>query len=223
MFSNLPECMCVWAGVCVCMFTLAGHCIRCQLITLVTLAEERTDEIVAEVLTGTLHITFIYIWKKNKQTHVWHVWVWHRSSCVHQFEVKLVQNTIWSAVYATVLAHCRWVGSSRIPFNSSGKPRHTKSATWSTFNLCLPLWSSKVKFPTPSIFISIFTVQRSALLYWRPVVVTCMFVPLETESKNMLFYVDPAFRLGNTHTCIHSEGQINSEMCPCQYQSHIVT
>lgn len=49
-----------------CVFTLAGDCVLCQLIALVTLAEEGTDEIVAEVLTGTLHLTFAHIWEKQK-------------------------------------------------------------------------------------------------------------------------------------------------------------
>lgn len=58
--------MCVCASACtyVYLFTLAGDHVLCQLIALVTLAEEGTNEIVAVVLTGTLHITLIHIWKK---------------------------------------------------------------------------------------------------------------------------------------------------------------
>lgn len=56
----------VHVRMCVRVFTLAGDCVLCQLIALVTLAEERTDEIVAEVLAGTLHITFVHIWEKSK-------------------------------------------------------------------------------------------------------------------------------------------------------------
>lgn len=40
---------------------LAGDCVLCQLVALVTLAEEGANQVVAVVLTGTLHITFIHI------------------------------------------------------------------------------------------------------------------------------------------------------------------
>lgn len=40
---------------------LAGDCILCQLVALVTLAEKGANQVVAMVLTGTLAITFIHI------------------------------------------------------------------------------------------------------------------------------------------------------------------
>lgn len=40
---------------------LAGDCILCKFVALVTLTEEGANQVVAVVLTGTLHITFIYI------------------------------------------------------------------------------------------------------------------------------------------------------------------
>lgn len=40
---------------------LAGDRVLCQLIALVTLAEEGANQVVAVVLTRTLHITFIHI------------------------------------------------------------------------------------------------------------------------------------------------------------------
>lgn len=57
-------CVCKCVYVCASVFTLAGDHVLCQLIALVTLAQEGTNEIVAVVLTGTLHITLIHIWKK---------------------------------------------------------------------------------------------------------------------------------------------------------------
>lgn len=60
----------IYQGACVrelgCVFTFTGDCVCCQLITLFTLAEERTNKINAEVLTGTLHITFVHIWGKTQ-------------------------------------------------------------------------------------------------------------------------------------------------------------
>lgn len=47
--------------VCVCVFTLTRGRVLCQLIALFTLAEEGANQVVAVLLTGILHITFIYI------------------------------------------------------------------------------------------------------------------------------------------------------------------
>lgn len=52
-----------------CVFTLAGNRILCKFITLVTLAEEGPNQVVAVVLTGTLYITFIHIWGKIDILH----------------------------------------------------------------------------------------------------------------------------------------------------------
>lgn len=40
---------------------LAGDCVLCQLVALFTLAEEGANQVVAMMLTGILHITFIHI------------------------------------------------------------------------------------------------------------------------------------------------------------------
>lgn len=55
----------VHVRVCVCasVSTLTGDRILCQLVPVVTLAEEGADQVVAVVLTWTLHITFIHIWR----------------------------------------------------------------------------------------------------------------------------------------------------------------
>lgn len=53
--------MCAW------IFTLAGDHVLGQLIALLTLAKERANQVVAVVLTGSLHITFIHIWNKCRR------------------------------------------------------------------------------------------------------------------------------------------------------------
>lgn len=52
--------------VCLSVSTLTGDRILCQLIPMVTLAEEGADQVVAVVLTWTLHITFIHIWNRGR-------------------------------------------------------------------------------------------------------------------------------------------------------------
>lgn len=72
----------------VCMSTLAGDRVLCQLIALVTLAEEGADEVVALVLTGTLHVTFIHIWRK---AHLSHLDLMLINAVIHQLYLKVVE------------------------------------------------------------------------------------------------------------------------------------
>ena len=55
----------VYVCVCVCVFTLAVDRVLRQLVALVTLAEEGANEVIAVVLTRTLHVTLVHIWKNK--------------------------------------------------------------------------------------------------------------------------------------------------------------
>lgn len=58
-----PECVSVHS----CALTLTGDGVACQLVALVTLAEERPHQVVALVLTGALHLAFIHICSTSRQ------------------------------------------------------------------------------------------------------------------------------------------------------------
>lgn len=49
-----------------CVSTLAGDTVLCQLVAWLALAEEGANQVEAMVLTRTLHVAFIHIWNKSR-------------------------------------------------------------------------------------------------------------------------------------------------------------